>query len=127
MRFLVDNALSHHVARGLNDAGHNARHIRDYGLEAAKDDIVFDLAGDEERVLISADTDFGRILATRDSSSPSVILFRWPALRQPADQVKVLLSNLTAISEDLEQGSMVVIQESRIRVRRLPLGGSETE
>ncbi len=32
MRFLVDNALSPEVARGLSDAGHSAIHVRDIGL-----------------------------------------------------------------------------------------------
>jgi len=121
VRFLIDNAISWRVAESLNAAGHDAVHVRDYGLQAAADSEIFERASAEERTIVSADTDFGTLLAARRTSSPSVILFRHGSQRRPDEQFALLLANLAQIETDLVRGSLVAIEPARLRIRSLPL------
>ena len=121
MRFLVDNALSLVLAAELNKAGHEAIHVRDVGLRHADDEAIMQLAASEERVVASADTDFGTLLALHEGRLPSIVLFRRGSPRRPEQQARLLLANLPGIKEELRRGAIVTFHSGRLRVRLLPI------
>src|SRR5712691_1149700 len=98
------------VAEHLRQAGHDAAHVRDYGLAAARDVEIFERAGQEDRVIVSADTDFATLLALRAEARPSLILFRQSINRRPEQQAAVLLRNLSAIEQPLQSGCIAVLE-----------------
>jgi len=127
MKFLIDNALSPALAALLQQAGHDAIHVRSIGLQHADDDPIFDLAAVERRILVSADADFGTLLAIRSSRQPSVIQFRGEGSRKPDALARTLLANLPQLVDALENGSIVTFEPARVRVRLLPIGQREPD
>ncbi len=121
MKFLIDQNRSPRLADQLRQAGHDALHTLDLGLERAEDDELLLLAANEQRVIVSGDTDFGALLALLRRRSPSVILFRSRRILTAQDQAALILEHLDDLAEDLDQGAVVVVSDARIRVRRLPL------
>jgi predicted nuclease of predicted toxin-antitoxin system len=67
------------------------------GLQQADDEVIFDGAA-RDGVIVSADTDFGMILARRRTALPSVILFRHGAERIPERQVNLIVNSLAQSS-----------------------------
>jgi predicted nuclease of predicted toxin-antitoxin system len=63
VKFPIDNNLSPLLADALKAAGHDAVHLRDLGMQAATDRVFLEHARANERILVSADTDFGGLLA----------------------------------------------------------------
>ena len=124
MKFLVDNALPPEVARALrvylSSRCHDAVHVRDYGKQDAPDSEVFMIAEAEDRVIVSADSDFGMLLALRRQEKPSFILMREPELIRPAEYAELILRCLPTLESGLAAGCVVTFRRGMIRLRKLP-------
>ena len=125
MRLLIDNALSPIVAEQLNRAGHDAVHVRDIGMHAAADHQILSTAEEQDRTIVSADTDFGTLLTLRDRSKPSFVSLRRQQSLAPNTVATLLIDTLPSLQADLESGAVVVITDERIRVRSLPVTPAE--
>jgi predicted nuclease of predicted toxin-antitoxin system len=90
-------------------------------LQRTADEQIFARAVEEDRVIVSADSDFGTILALRQGRRPSIVLFRREVDRRPLQQAALLLANLPTMKDALNRGCVAVIERSRIRIRQLPI------
>lgn len=120
MRLLLDNNLSPQLVGLLAPGGHEVEHVRDHGLHAAGDEDVLARAARQGQVLVSADTDFGQLLHRSGAAQPSVVIIRATHSRRPSAQGQLLVDNLPAVEADLASGALVVIEDTRVRVRELP-------
>ena len=120
MKFLVDMPVTPQAVAHLRAIGHDAVHAHEMGLARASDAQLLDVARREERVIITADLDYPRLLALHQASRPGIILFRGGAYSD-ADMLGLLDRVLTRTPAlDLE-GSIVVVDRRRIRRRALPI------
>ncbi len=69
MKLLIDASLSPRVAEGLRDADVDAVHVIDLELMTATDDEIFERAAVDGMVVVTADSDFGMLLALRRATS----------------------------------------------------------
>lgn len=120
MKFLVDMPLSPKTAVFLKNLGHEAVRVNELGMARSKDIEIFDHAFKNDMVVLTADLDFGTILAYSHSSKPSIIIFR---LKDPSPEHvnSLLLSNLPRIENDLKKGVIAIFEDLEIRIRELPI------
>lgn len=72
-------------------------------------------------VIVTADTDFGTLLARSGLVGPSVVLVRELLGLSVDDQGRLIAANLGQIRSALEAGAVVVLSTDGIRVRPLPI------
>jgi predicted nuclease of predicted toxin-antitoxin system len=126
MRFLVDANLSPRVATLLSGEGFESIHVGDVDLLTATDQAILDYAAANGLVIISADSDFGELLAvSRGAVRPSVVLLRSADRLTPDQQAAILVANLAAVADELKTGALVSIARGRVRIRSLPILGAE--
>jgi predicted nuclease of predicted toxin-antitoxin system len=122
IKLLLDQGLPRTAASLLRTAGVDTIHVGEIGYASADDADILQRGREDERVVVTLDADFHALLALSGATSPSVIRIRIEGLRAQAT-AELLQTVLSQSDEDLEQGAVVTVQESRIRVRRLPLLG----
>lgn len=120
MKFLVDMSISPKTVEFLKKRGYEAVRASDLDMAKSKDEEILGYAIEKDMILITADLDFGNILAYTKSKKPSTIIFR---LKNPSPAFvnQILLSTLPKIMEPLKKGVIVVVEDRRIRMRELPL------
>ena len=121
MHFLADMGVSLSVTNWLRSSGHDISHIAELGLKRLPDQDIFEKAIFENRIILTWDLDFGEILAHSRGKVVSVILFR---LNNTTS--RFVIRRLSVVLPDAERsllvGAIVVVEDARHRIRRLPLG-----
>lgn len=125
MRFLADMGVGTKVVTWLKGKGHNVTHLSDEGLQRMPNGEIFAKAVSEKRVILTFDLDFGEIAALSKRKKTSVVVFRLHNTR-PSHVIDRLSATLTDSVGALEKGAVVIVEESRHRIRYLPIGGEQS-
>jgi predicted nuclease of predicted toxin-antitoxin system len=118
MRFLADMGVAQRIVAWLRSEGHDTIHLREQALQRLPNGEIFEKAATEERIILTFDLDFGEIVSLSGGHRVSIILFRLHNTRTPhvIDRLKKVLNDS---GEALEQGAIIVVEETRHRTRRL--------
>lgn len=120
MKILIDMNLSPDWREILAKHGYEVVHWSSVGHPTAPDKTILQYARNNGYVVLTHDLDFGAILSATGSMSPSVIQIRTQDVLSERFQ-SLLLNALRQFESELNAGALIVVDESRSRVRVLPL------
>jgi predicted nuclease of predicted toxin-antitoxin system len=106
----------------LRSEGHDAVHIRELGLGDLADRDVFARAAEDRRIVVTFDLDFGEIVGLSGAEGPAVVLLRLRSARQGYLRAR-LQAAIGGAAQALATGATVVVEDARIRIRRMPPKG----
>jgi predicted nuclease of predicted toxin-antitoxin system len=120
MRLLADMGISMGLVYWLRSAGHEVIHLQEQRLHRLPDGDIFAKAAGEHRVILTFDLDFSEIVALSHGANVSAIIYRLNNTRTTfvIERTKNVLQQA---SDALDSGAIVIVEDSRIRIRRLPI------
>jgi predicted nuclease of predicted toxin-antitoxin system len=120
MRFLTDQDVYDRTVRFLRGLGHDVLPVASLGLARAEDTELLRAAQREGRLFVTRDRDFGGLVFVQGVGAGVLYLRMLPST---LDAVHAELERvLTLYNEQELQGSFVVIEPGRHRMRRLIRG-----
>ena len=120
MKALLDMPVSSLLLDVLHAYGHEGVHAHQIGQDRATDRELLEIARREDRVVITADLDFPRLLALSSAGGPGLILFRGGNYSD-AEMCDLLERVLKEVPPEVLESSVCVVDRRRIRVTQLPL------
>ncbi|SRR5581483_3868483 len=120
MNLLIDMNLSPRWVTYLAAAGFKAVHWSAVGPGDASDAELIRWALENDYIVVTADLDFGAILAITGARRPSVLQVRADNLT-PAAVGDAVLTALHQARRELLEGALVSVDAARARLRILPL------
>lgn len=120
MKLLADVNIAAATIRALRDRGFEVLALTEVGLHRLPDPDILARAADEERAVVTFDRRFTTSLALFRMALPSVVIL---SVRDqtPASATPRLLNALAQHRQEIAEGAIVIVDEDRTRVRRLPL------
>ncbi|RZL22166.1 MAG: hypothetical protein EOO96_24070 [Pedobacter sp.] len=120
MKVLIDMNLSPEWVQEFKHAGFEAVHWSTVGRFDAPDSDLMDWARNHEYIVFTHDLDFGTALALTKAQKPSVIQVRTQNV-SVTHLSKMVINTISNHTDFLEQGALIILDESKKRIRILPL------
>jgi len=113
MRFLVDSCISKFVTESLRAQQHNVIWVPETGYDPG-DEILMQQAYEENRILITAEKDFGDLVFVYNKPHTTIIRL---VATPPKKQMNLLETILENYSRELQENVLITASLSRIRIK----------
>ncbi len=120
MKFLFDENMPPSFCTILHNLGYDAIHVYDVKLNQTPDNEIVIFAQQHDCIIITNDLDFSRLIAVGNLTMPSIITFRMPQLNKTIFS-EIITLNLVDLIDALLEGSMITIDDKKIRIQSLPV------
>ena len=120
IKILLDMNLSPEWVALLQNAGWSAVHWSTVGDPRAADRVIMDWAEINGYFVFTHDLDFGTLLALTHKAGPSVLQVRGQDIL-PVHMGDLVIAAIRQHEHELARGALVVVEESKNRVRILPI------
>lgn len=126
MKLKLDENLSRHLKQILSSLNHDVTTAADEGLLSQPDTTIASAAKSEDRILLTLDLEFGDLRKYHPGEHPGIILFR-PRSFGPLAVNRFVEAFFHETDLKHFTGCVVVVEPSRIRIRRPPLDTESEE
>ncbi len=113
MKFLLDSCISGFAARELRSCGHDVEWVLEWESDPG-DPAILDYAYREDRILVTADTDFGELVHVYGQPHASIIRLAGIPARLHGISVLQLLKQY-----EIQPNMIITIETFRVRIRRM--------
>ena len=117
VKILTDENISPKVVRHIRELGYDVLDIKEQKWHGKTDEAILNIAFKEQRFILTHDSDFGTLAINEGKEYYGLLYIRLRNLK-PVD-VSLICEAVLKMDIDVFPGTIVVIEETKIRIRHL--------
>ncbi|MHB8854363.1 MAG: DUF5615 family PIN-like protein [Ignavibacteriaceae bacterium] len=116
MKFKIDENLPVEISELLIKSGHDSKTVNEQQLKGTKDSVLINLCRQENRAMITMDTDFSDISAYPPEEYAGIIVLRLGS-QAKNHVINVFQHTIPTINVEPLQQHLWIVEENMIRIR----------
>ena len=117
LKFLTDENISPRIMTFLRKKGIDVVDVKEKGWHGNEDKYLMEIANKEKRFILTHDTDFGTLAINEGVPCYGIIYMRLRNLK--VSNVINILEKLLMVDKDIPEGSVIVVEDTRLRIRTI--------
>ena len=117
LKFLTDENISPRIVTFLRKKGIDVVDVKEKGWHGNEDKYLMEIANKGKRFILTHDTDFGTLAINEGVPCYGIIYMRLRNLK--VSNVINILEKLLMVDKDIPEGSVIVVEDTRLRIRTI--------